>query len=44
MIDELTGRHLSDFKVVRELGPDGEGFRYEAVQTPLGRLAAVLVN
>ena len=43
MIDEMTGRHLSEFEVVRELGWGGRGVGYEAVQTSLGRLVMVLV-
>jgi hypothetical protein len=42
MIDEMTGRHLSEFEVVRELGWGGRGVGYEAVQTSLGRLVMVL--
>lgn len=44
MIDKMTVRHLSEFEVVRELGCGGNGVGYEAVQTSLGRLVAVLVT
>ena len=43
MNDQMTGRRLGDFEVVRELGRGNTGVGYEAVRTSLGRVLTVLV-